>query len=270
MEYDFHMHSTASDGALTPGDLLELAVENGVTHLAITDHDTVAGYDSLECPEGLEIVPGIELSAVWNGRTIHIVGLNIDLASDTLREGIQLQNNARIKRAELIGARLSKLGSGNLFAEAMDAAEGAPGRPHFAQLLVQKGIVKDVKTAFKKYLGAGRPGDVKSEWATLDDIVAWIRAANGTAVIAHPAKYKMTNTKLACLVRDFKEAGGQGIEVVCGQQHPNVTQNLARLCEDAEMLASCGSDFHTPDNTWSSPGRFAALPKTLKPVWSSW
>lgn len=270
MHTDLHTHTTESDGALTPSELIALARENGVARLAITDHDTVGAYSLLPEQDAVDVIPGVELSVLWNGRTIHIVGLNFDLDDRGLTHGLASQSEARIERARKIASRLARLGTPDWFETVMERSGGTPGRPHFAQLLVEAEFVKDVAGAFKRYLGAGKPGDVKSAWAPLDEAVGWIRAAGGNAVVAHPAKYAMTNTKLGCLIRDFKAAGGDAIEIVCGQQDPGVTAKLERWCHELDMTASCGSDFHTPANSWSSPGRFLPPPQSITPVWDSW
>ena len=153
----------------------------------------------------------------------------------------------------------------------LQTAGGEPvGRPHFAAHLVRAGIVKDVRTAFRKYLGAGKPGDVRHGWASLPEVVRWIVGAGGTAVLAHPAKYGLTKTKLRALATDFRAAGGTAIEVACGQQSVNTTVHLAKLANDLGLAASCGSDFHHGDNCWSRPGRFAPLPPDVRPVWTTW
>ncbi len=270
MHTDLHTHSTASDGALEPAALIALARDNAVTRLAITDHDTIDAHLDLPEQNDVEVISGVEISVLWNGRTIHIVGLNFDLNDSMLNSGLARQSAARIERARRIGERLVRLGFPDWFETVMKASGGTPGRPHFAQLLVDNGCVKDTADAFRKYLGAGKPGDVKSVWTPLEEAVAWIRGAGGNAVVAHPAKYTMTTTKLRCLVSDFKNAGGDAIEVVCGQQDPSITAKLVRICQDFDLKASCGSDFHTPANSWSSPGRFAAPPASVTPVWDAW
>ena len=273
MIYDLHTHTTASDGSLSPLALLAHASECGVDVLSITDHDTVTAYEQLGAvPAGSpELVPGIELSTTWAGRGIHVVGLNIDPANDVLRAGITMQQAARTARAETIASRLEKLGFGHAGSEvAAMAGDAGVGRPHFARYLVDNGHVKDVATAFRKYLGDGKPGDVRSGWASMDDVIRWIRAAGGTAVLAHPAKYRLTRTKLCALIEDFKSAGGVAIEVVSGQQEAGVTRRLGVLAADYGLAASSGSDFHPRSSTWSAPGRFSRMPEALRPVWDLW
>ena len=273
MIFDLHTHSTASDGSLAPQELLSRAAANGVTCLSVTDHDTVDAYEKLDassCP-GVTVVPGIELSTNWAGRNIHVLGLNIDPSNSDLANGIRQQKLARLQRAEKIAARLEKKGLDNPLEEVTKLANGANiGRPHFARYLVDKGIVTDFRQAFQKYLGNGKAGDVRQFWSPMEDIIEWILAAGGTAVLAHPAHYKLTNTRLRLLAEDFISAGGQALEIVSGIQTKQLTDKLMRLCDDLQLMASCGSDFHTPGNSWSEVGKFTPLPANCRPVWENW
>ena len=273
MIFDLHTHSTASDGSLAPQELLIRAAANGVTCLSVTDHDTVDAYAKLDdssCP-GVTVVPGIELSTNWAGRNIHVVGLNIDPNNNDLANGIRQQKLARLQRAEKIAARLEKKGMDNPLEEVTKLANGANiGRPQFARYLVDKGIVTDFRQAFQKYLGNGKAGDVRQFWSPMEDIIEWILAAGGTAVLAHPAHYKLTNTRLRLLAEDFISAGGQALEIVSGIQTKQLTDKLMRLCDDLQLMASCGSDFHTPGNSWSEVGKFTRLPANCRPVWENW
>lgn len=271
--FDLHTHTTASDGSLRPSELVRLAQEQGVGVLAVTDHDTVAGCAEAEDAScgSIRIVAGIEFSTTWSGRSIHVVGLNVDPESRELLEGVHEQQRARDARAREIGRRLTRLGIDDPYPAVLRmAGDGTIGRPHFAAHLVDVGAVRDTATAFRKFLGAGKLGDVKLGWAALSDVIAWIHSAGGTAVLAHPAKYKLTRTRLRLLVADFVAAGGDGIEVVCGQQTPDVTQRLADIARDFDLAASIGSDFHRPGQSWSRPGSCGYLPKHVRPVWESW
>ena len=269
LHYDLHCHTTASDGSLTPDALLELAREREIDCLAITDHDTVAAYKELSTPPGTpKLISGIELSTQWRGVNIHIVGLNFDLGSDAITEAEQHQQALRLQRAEKIAEKLAKAGIPDTLAGATAIAGNSTiGRPHFAQHLVNIGAVDDIQQAFKKYLGSGKPGDIKQLWPPLSRIVEWIRGAGGIAVLAHPAKYKLTNTKLGYLCDDFVEAGGQGFEVSSGLQQPAVTKLMAHICKQKKLLASCGSDFHQPGQQWAELGRYSPIPENLETVW---
>jgi len=211
------------------------------------------------------------LSTQWCGRGIHIVGLNVDPQDKALRDGVSRQRAIRIERANKIAARLARLGLGDSLARVREmAGPAAIGRPHFARYLVETGAVRNVGQAFKKYLGAGKPGDIRRDWSSLQSVTAWIVDAGGTAVIAHPGHYRLTRTKLVALIDEFREAGGRAIEVVSGHQDAALTAKMGRVASDHELLASCGSDFHRPEATWSDLGRFRALPAHCQPVWEHW
>jgi len=269
---DLHTHSDASDGELAPNALLRHAAAHGVEFLSITDHDTTAAYESLDTESvPLRVIPGVEFSTRWNGAGIHVIGLGIDVTAQRLVDGLRCQQEARRERAQTIAARLRKRGVRCVLDDVVARArKGIVGRPHFADYLVDTGAVADTREAFRKYLGPGRIGDVKTGWAPLQPVVDWIVAAGGVAVLAHPARYNMTTTRLRCLLADFRKAGGRAIEVVSGSQSPNTTANLARLASDFELLASAGSEFHRTGLAWSAPGRFAPMPDTLPKVWDAW
>jgi predicted metal-dependent phosphoesterase TrpH len=271
---DLHTHTLMSDGTLAAEDLLQRAEQQGVELLAITDHDTVAAYqlgqayldENPLCQ--LRLVAGVEFSCVWGKMLVHIVGLNIDLDNAELAAGLLEQARARDDRGRLIGEKLAKLGFEGAFEGAAEFSGGGQiGRPHFARYLVEQGHVKDFQQAFKKYLGAGKPGDVKTLWPAMQTVVQWIAASGGVAVIAHPQRYKMTATKLRALMADFKAAGGQAIEVISGSQDKSVTEHMVRLCDQYQFLASIGSDFHRPGAAWSELGCSGQLPAGVTPVW---
>lgn len=272
MLIDLHTHTDCSDGSMTPVELLDYAHHCGVDVLAITDHDTVAAFERIGAREtnAPEIVTGIELSAIWQRRLVHIVGLRIQLSSEVLKDGIRQQQDARLARAEIISKRLEKLGIANPLSDVLNRAAGSPGRPHFAAHLVDIGFVVDTRTAFKRYLGAGKIGDVKESWPDMQTVIDWILASGGQPVLAHPAKYKLTTTKLRSLVTDFMHAGGVAVEVCSGSQDPATTSAIARVTQDAELLASVGSDFHHRSQSWSQPGRYARLPASVTPIWETW
>ncbi|RLA45645.1 MAG: phosphatase [Gammaproteobacteria bacterium] len=273
MLFDLHTHSTASDGSLSPTELVQRARLAGVDVLAITDHDTVAGIAELdkETLGSLTLLPGLELSTQWGSIGVHIVGLNIQLDSSEFKDALAGQQRARYQRAGIIAEKLKKKGFPDLLPAVIKAAGRATiGRPHFAQQLVAIDAVKTTDEAFRKYLGAGKPGDVKQLWSPLAEVIGWIRNAGGTAVLAHPDKYHLTRTKLLSLISDFKDAGGEAIEVVSGQQTTHKTRDLVTLCTQAKLLASCGSDFHQPEQRWADVGKHSALPDDCTPIWDIW
>lgn len=269
---DLHCHTTASDGQLEPQALLEAAAAAGVTTLAITDHDTAAAYDRIErIPEGMRLISGIELSTQWRKIGVHVVGLNFDRHHPVIREAIAAQVQCREQRAERIAEVLSRKGfPGCLEGARALAGRKAVGRPHFARYLVDSGAVRSSSEAFRKYLGNGKPGDIREVWPTLEQGVAWIVAAGGIPVLAHPAKYELTRTRLGTLLDDFVAAGGCAMEVCSGQQPTDLTRDLARLCNQCGLLASAGSDFHQPGQPWAALGSYARLPEGCEPVWSQW
>jgi len=271
MIIDLHCHTNMSDGVLTPNELIDLAIERGVDMLSITDHDTLDAYaHTTAVPSGLNLIPGIELSSRWRKQGIHIVGLNIDLSNEAMVSAVNQQSKVREQRAQEISNRLGRLGFDNCLEGAQRFARNQIGRPHFAEHLIAIGAVKNANEAFKKYLGAGKVGDIKEHWPDIDTAVQWIRQAGGVAVLAHPSKYKMTRTKLTELISDFKDSGGEAMEVVSGLQIPSVTRDLAKLCSQFDLLASCGSDFHSPDKKWAALGLISNLPETCNPVWDRW
>lgn len=269
MIFDLHSHTSYSDGVLTPAELIARAHEKGVDVLSITDHDTVDAYaHGLPRLDRLKLVAGIELSTQWGSSGIHVLGLNIDPRSDAMVTASRIQSETRLERAMRISESLAKKGIEDAFSGARKlSAGGYIGRPHFAQHLINIGKADSMHTAFKKFMGDGKAGDVKKHWAELPQIIRWIRDANGIAVLAHPLKYKLTRTRLKRLLDDFMEAGGQGMEVISGQQTPQQTSDMAQLCDQKKLLASCGSDFHMPGKPWAELGAFAALPGYLLPVW---
>ena len=272
MIIDLHSHSNCSDGNLSPDQLLADAEKSGVELFAITDHDTFSAYTSFTCtPKYLQLVTGIEFSTAWEGVGVHIVGLNAMAHDSPVAEGAKRQTRARELRAQLIAEKLEKQGVANAYAGAQKYAScNYLGRPHFARFLVECGVATDIKQAFKRYLGPGKAGDIKHHWASMAEVIGWIKDSGGTAVLAHPLKYQLTRTKLQRLVADFIESGGEAIEVVSGQQKHEDTRLLAGLCRQQGLLASSGSDFHSPGQPWNALGRQPPLPDGCRPVWSKW
>ncbi|MCE2028949.1 PHP domain-containing protein [Sessilibacter corallicola] len=273
--YDLHCHSTCSDGALSPADVVKRAHAQGVQCLAITDHDTFDAYEiARPTAEELDVtlISGVEFSCQWKGKNIHIVGLNVDVQHPVMKAAKCLMNERRLSRAKKIAERLEKLGVENAFAEAeANAAGGQIGRPHFAKYLVEAGYVKNLNQAFKRYLGAGKPGDIKQQWPEFEEVVGWIRQASGVAIIAHPLKYKLTRTKLREMCAHFRSCGGHGIEVISGgHQTPAETKALCDLANRFEFLGSVGSDFHKEGMSWQELGCIGTPNLSCTPVWSSW
>ncbi len=270
--YDLHCHSTASDGDLSPTELVQRAHDKQVDVLALTDHDVTDGLAeaaNMAATLGMGFVPGIEISVSWQKQTIHIIGLHIDIESEELQTGLAKLREFRNWRAEEIGRRLEKKGIGGAYEGAMRLTRGAIiSRTHFAQFLVANGYAKDMRELFKRYLIKNKPGYVPGEWASLEEAVTWITNSGGQAVIAHPARYKVTATRLRRLIRNFKDVGGVGFEVVSGTHSNDEIKYMGRLANQFELLSSCGSDFHSPNNVYLELGRLSALPEACTPVWS--
>ncbi len=269
MKIDLHTHTTASDGALTPAELIEKAIQRGVGVLAITDHDVVTAPDEPGGREhGLTLIPGIEWSTCWRRMEIHIIGLGVDPRDAGLRQGVAGQQRIRRRRAGRMAAKLEKLGVDEPLAGAeRQAGHSAPGRPHFARHMLETGFVRDIGQAFRKYLAAGKPAWCRSEWPSMREVIDWTHAAGGLAVLAHPADYGLTRTRLSVLGADFRDAGGDAMEVVSGRQEPGVTAMLAALCRKMDLAASCGSDYHRTGPGCAEPGECGPLPPACRPVW---
>lgn len=272
-EWELHCHSQASDGALSVADLLSRAAERGVRHLALTDHDTAAGYREAvrltQRPANLQLYPAAELSAVWSKRTVHIVALGIDPYSEAWRAIEDDYQQRRTDRFSKIVQRLNKKGFEIDQSRLLDGLpDGAvPGRPHIAKYLLDTNQIKDTATAYKKWLGAGKVGDVKQNWPEMSDVVGTINAVGGMAVIAHPHRYKLTWTKLRELLDDFTEAGGGAVEAACTGIHPDLFRFLAQQALERDLYVSGGSDFHSPSQSFLDLGRYPALPSNAKPVY---
>ena len=268
---DLHSHTIASDGTLNPEELISLARENAVEILAITDHDSTESLSAARIAavsQGIQLVPGVEISTRWSGHDIHVVGLGVDASALVLREGLKMQCQTRIIRAVQIAKKLEKHGANNALIKAQEiAGRESVGRPHFARYLVDIGFVKSFDEAFKKYLGAGKNAYVAIEWATIEEAITWIQDSGGLAVLAHPGRYRMTRTKLRALIKAFKVWGGDAIEVCTPNHEPHMISYLAKLSQDFNLLASQGSDFHTPDTPWVKLGRMPMLPSECDPIW---
>lgn len=271
MIFDLHCHTHFSDGLLSPEAVVARAKERGVEVLAITDHDTIAALGIAQkaaMDAGITLITGIEFSSQWGKGGVHIVGLGVDVNSPALIAAVEFQEQARNARAQAIADRLSKAGFPGALLGAQEIAGNATlGRPHFAQYLVAVGAVKNINAAFKKYLGTGKPADVKYQWPLMEQVIGWIHAAGGVAVLAHPAKYELTRTKMCAMVDSFVAAGGDALEVISGFQPASLTEDLLRIANARSLHASCGSDFHFPDQVWQELGSFGKLPVHAKPVW---
>ncbi len=269
--YDLHSHSTASDGTLAPAALVARAAAAGIEVLALTDHDTTAGVAEARCEaerQGIRLLAGVEVSVSWNGHVIHLVGLGVDPGNRPLQEGLAGLRRFRDWRAREIGRRLAKEGIAGAFEGARARCLGElVSRTHFARFLVEQGHAPDVRRVFQHFLVRGKPGYVAGEWATLEQAVGWILAAGGEAVVAHPARYPLTRTKLRRLLGEFQELGGTAIEVISGSHSRDDVFTMTRHARDLGLRGSAGSDYHGPENPWIELGRLPSLPEGVVPVW---
>lgn len=271
---DLHMHSTASDGRLTPIELVDRVAAAGVALMALTDHDTLAGLDQAQQAAGqagVGFVPGIELSARWARGVVHIVGLGIDPANPVLVDGVAAQQARRHQRAERIGERLVQRGFDGIVERVNQAVgAGVPGRAHFARDLLEQGHVSTMQEAFDRYLKRGRPGYAPVDWASIEQVVEWIHAAGGVAVFAHPLRYDLSRGALRAAVQAFVAAGGDAIEVSNGGGGRDDVPAAAALARRFGLEASMGSDFHDPAFPWIRIGALAPVPGDLAVVWRRW
>lgn len=271
MKFDLHCHSHFSDGQLSPAALLQLAQQNDITHLALTDHDTVNGLaQAQQAADQLNItlIKGLELSCSWNGQLLHVVGLGVDPLNTTLLEGIQRNTHLRVERSHAMIEDFERHGI-ELSEEVSALLKGAvPTRPHFAQALINLGYAKNKNQAFKRYLVRGKPGFIPMQWPSLEEIGTWITGAGGVGVLAHPLRYGFTRTKLVKLIGEMQQVGIKGIEVSNANTDQQQVDGLATLALQHDLLASVGSDFHSLDQPWARLGGAKDLPAHLTPVWS--
>lgn len=275
LNIDLHCHSTVSDGLLTPTQLVERAATRGVSMLALTDHDDLGGLDEARCvanKKNIIFINGVEISVTWRNRTLHIVGLDVDPKHLPLVQGLEAIRSGRVTRASNIAAQLDKFGvQGSLEGAYYYAGEGGLiGRTHFARFLAEQGYAKDVKSVFKKYLVKGKPGYVSHQWAPLSDAVDWICGSGGKAVIAHPARYKLGKDLLDELLFEFRALGGSAIEVITASHTPEQSLLFAHHANRMGLLASRGSDFHGPGESYFDLGRMPEFPVECMPVWDDW
>ncbi|HDQ3814483.1 TPA: 5'-3' exoribonuclease [Escherichia coli] len=273
--YDLHSHTTASDGCLTPEALVHRAVEMRVGTLAITDHDTTAAIapareEISRSGLALNLIPGVEISTVWENHEIHIVGLNIDITHPLMCEFLAQQTERRNQRAQLIAERLEKAQIPGALEGAQQLAQGgAVTRGHFARFLVECGKASSMADVFKKYLARGKTGYVPPQWCTIEQAIDVIHHSGGKAVLAHPGRYNLSAKWLKRLVAHFAEHHGDAMEVAQCQQSPNERTQLATLARQHHLWASQGSDFHQPC-PWIELGRKLWLPAGVEGVWQLW
>jgi predicted metal-dependent phosphoesterase TrpH len=273
MKADLHCHSTVSDGTLAPEVLAARAKANGVELWALTDHDELAGQRRARAAAhalGVAYLGGVEISVTFLDTTVHIVGLGVDADDEQLLRGLAAARGGREARAREMAVELAKVGIDGAYEGALRYV-GNPeliSRTHFARHLVESGVCSDTQDVFRRFLVEGRPGYVPHRWARLADAVTWIGGAGGVAVIAHPARYKFTPTEEYALFSEFKGHGGRAVEVTTGSHTSAEAERYAGTAREFDLLASCGSDFHSPDESRIDLGGLPPLPAGLTPVWS--
>jgi len=272
MNADLHCHSTVSDGTLEPEALAARAKANGVELWALTDHDEVSGQRRARDAAralGLPYLTGVEISVTFLGTTVHIVGLGVDSDDSALIHGLEATRGGRGARALEMADELAKVGIPGAYEGALRYV-GNPeliSRTHFARHLVESGVCADTQEVFRRFLVEGKPGFVPHRWATLANAVGWIAAAGGVAVVAHPARYRFSPTEEYALFTEFKGHGGRGVEVTTGSHTAAEAERYAVTAREFDLLASCGSDFHSPDESRIDLGGLPPLPAGLNPVW---
>ncbi|MBC7993632.1 MAG: PHP domain-containing protein [Rhizobacter sp.] len=271
---DLHCHSVVSDGTLEPEALAARARANGVDLWALTDHDEVGGqHRAREAAgvHGMAYLTGTEISISFADTTVHIIGLGFDPDNVALQTGLRATRGGREARARDMAASLAQVGIHGAFEGALRYVSNPEliSRTHFARHLVESGVCNDTYEVFRKYLVEGKPGYVPHRWASLGDSVRWITQAGGIAVIAHPGRYKFTPNEEYALFSEFKTHGGQGVEVVTGSHTTSDYSKYADTALEFGLLASRGSDFHSPAESHIDLGALPALPKKLTPVWEA-
>ena len=271
---DLHCHSKVSDGTLEPEALAARARANGVELWALTDHDEIGGQQralDAALALGMGYLTGTEISVTFAGKVVHIVGLGFDHDDEAIRAGLKATRGGRGARAQEMAAGLAQVGIKGAYEGALKYV-GNPeliSRTHFARFLVEAGHCSDIPEVFRRYLTEGKPGFVEHRWARLGDAVRWVREAGGEAVIAHPGRYGFTPTEEYALFTEFIAHGGRGVEVVTGSHTAADAAKYTETALEFDLLASRGSDFHSPEESHTDLGRLPDLSGRLTPIWQA-
>jgi predicted metal-dependent phosphoesterase TrpH len=263
MSVDLHSHTTASDGSLSPRELVRLAVKRGVRVLAVTDHDSTEGLADAIAEAALHppltIVPGLEINCDIEGGEIHVLGYFVDVDAPWFQEFLRAQREERVVRIHRIADRLAELGMPIDPAEVFAIVkEGSPGRPHVAQVMVNRGYVKTMREAFDKYLRAGAPANVPRKRLTPVEAVRVIRKAHGVPVLAHPGFGAKEE-----LIPELVAAGLMGIEAYYAEHTPEQTRRYEQMCADLGLIATGGSDYHGPRSGRANPPGTPRVPMAV-------
>ena len=253
---DLHLHTTASDGRCSPQELVERAAAAGVTTMGVTDHDTVAAIKAASDAgraRGIEVVPGIEITAVDGGRDVHVLGYFIDPVDAQLSQFLSRQRRQRIARVKAIAERLAELGMPvdilPLLARALEESGHSIGRPQIARALVAAGYVTDTREAFEHWLAAGRPAFVPRAGTAPDEVIGIIHAAGGVASLAHPGQ-----TGVDARISAYTESGLDALEVFHPDHDKPSIDRYRDVAARLSLFVTGGSDFHgDPSHGWE-PG----------------
>ncbi len=246
---DLHAHTDRSDGSLTPEQLVDLACEKGLKALSITDHDSLEGYDAAveyAAGRGLDLVCGVELSTSLHGRAIHVLGYFLDQPpGKAFREHLDCVQQGRRERNQRLTARLRELGLSIRLEDAEALGRAQTGRPHFAQVLVNKGYVPNYREAFDRYLDESQPGYVERRDPSVENVLRWIREAGGLSSWAHPMRFVEQEGRPAEeLFSELAEKGLDAVEAFHGDHTPEQRELLYRAAVSVGLKVTGGSDFH--------------------------
>ena len=243
---DLHIHTTASDGTATPEEVVREASRLGLAAIAITDHDTAAGYERAAAEAektGLEVVPGIEISTKYGG-AVHILGYYIDVASPALQEVLDWIVHDRDERNEKMCELMRADGINITYGEMRERFGEVIGRPHFAEILIERGLAKDMRDAFERYVEKGRKYYQGRHFLSIERSIELIRAAGGTAVLAHPFQYRLDDAGLRDLIEHCMKSGLEGMECRYSGYDAAMSGYLEQLAAEYGLLMTGGSDFH--------------------------
>lgn len=260
---DLHSHTTASDGTLSPSALVRVAVRQGLRVLAVTDHDSTDGlaeaFEEAARHPPLAIVPGLEINCDVEGGEVHVLGYFVDYRAPWFEEFLREQRAERVARVHRIADRLTELGMPIDPAEVFAIVkEGAAGRPHIAQVMVNRGYVSSLREAFDRYLRSGGPANVPRRRLTPAEAVAVIRRAGGVPVLAHPGLAGKDE-----MIPELVRAGLMGIEAYYAEHSPQQTRDYVQLCRDHGLVATGGSDYHGPESGRANPPGTPYVPMSV-------
>lgn len=246
---DLHIHSTLSDGTSSPVEIIAIAKSKGITALSITDHDTMDAYPDAILTgekEGVEIISGVEITAHHQGLSLHILGFGLRHDAPTLIAELQTIQDARQERNHRIVTNLQGFNL-PISLDDLPTGKGQTGRPHIAQALVSKGIVRNEQEAFSKFLRKNGAAYASRQLLPVRQAISMISAAGGIAVLAHPGSLKLTEAALVSLTRQLMDDGLCGIEVYHPMNSQKTVQLLVKLCHNSDLIITGGSDFHGRD-----------------------